>query len=241
MAEALGWPDKELGWVDLHDLADSEAGWGSVGHPSGASSAWARPTPTTPRPGSTPPSAPTSRARVWPPTSPSTTSTPARPAFVSAVERSIVHYGDITMTFLANLRRADAEGQGLTYVPRWRWRRCRWCTTTRATPAATGNRGRRRTAERAARAVYPKEGTLMSDHPYVVLTEADEPNTPLRRLSWTTSSATRRSRCSWTTRSGARRAHRGPVDRGERVLPAERGRALPAVGERAQRDAGELG
>src|SRR5262249_10223827 len=32
MAEALGWPDREIGWDDLRKLAVAADGWGSVGH-----------------------------------------------------------------------------------------------------------------------------------------------------------------------------------------------------------------
>ncbi len=33
MAEALGWPDTPIGWRQILDLANSEAGWGDFGHP----------------------------------------------------------------------------------------------------------------------------------------------------------------------------------------------------------------
>ena len=33
MAEALGWPDRPIGWLDLLALASAEDGWGSLGHP----------------------------------------------------------------------------------------------------------------------------------------------------------------------------------------------------------------
>ncbi len=33
MAEALGWPDKPIGWSQLVDLAADPQGWGKVGHP----------------------------------------------------------------------------------------------------------------------------------------------------------------------------------------------------------------
>ena len=177
MAEALGWPDKELGWVDLHDLADSEAGWGSVGHPE-----WGEF-----RMGKTNPNYSTSGLNATIGTYFAGTglasdltvediNSSRTRAFVSAVERSIVHYGDITMTFLANLRRADAEGQGLTYVSAVAVEEMSVVHYNQGNPS-----GDPATAEDAEPpnvplvAVYPKEGTLMSDHPYVVLDWADEP------------------------------------------------------------------
>ncbi len=33
MAQALGWPDKTIGWADVAELATSEAGWSDYGHP----------------------------------------------------------------------------------------------------------------------------------------------------------------------------------------------------------------
>jgi Ca-activated chloride channel family protein len=35
MAQALGWPDKALGWEDIAQLAISEEGWSAYGHPNG--------------------------------------------------------------------------------------------------------------------------------------------------------------------------------------------------------------
>ncbi|MFC7644814.1 substrate-binding domain-containing protein [Streptosporangium lutulentum] len=46
MAEALGWPDKKLGWSDLLEL--SAAPGPSTAIPSGEISVWARPIPTSP-------------------------------------------------------------------------------------------------------------------------------------------------------------------------------------------------
>ena len=33
MAEALGWPDEPIGWVDISELAISEEGWAAYGYP----------------------------------------------------------------------------------------------------------------------------------------------------------------------------------------------------------------
>ncbi|HLU95622.1 MAG TPA: substrate-binding and VWA domain-containing protein [Thermobifida alba] len=177
MAEALGWPEEDLGWADLHDLADSADGWGSVGHPE-----WGEF-----RMGKTNPNYSTSGLNATIGTYFAGTglasdltvediNSSRTRAFVSAVERSIVHYGDITMTFLANLRRADAEGQGLTYVSAVAVEEMSVVHYNQGNPT-----GDPESAEGAELpnvplvAVYPEEGTLMSDHPYVVLDWADEP------------------------------------------------------------------
>lgn len=33
MAEALGWPDKAIGWQQIHEMATNPEGWAAVGHP----------------------------------------------------------------------------------------------------------------------------------------------------------------------------------------------------------------
>ncbi len=33
MAEALGWPEAEIGWADILALAQIPEGWGAFGHP----------------------------------------------------------------------------------------------------------------------------------------------------------------------------------------------------------------
>ena len=234
MAEALGWPDKELGWVDLHDLADSEAGWGSVGHPE-----WGEF-----RMGKTNPNYSTSGLNATVGTYFAGTgmasdltvddinSSQTR-AFVSAVERSIVHYGDITMTFLANLRRADAEGQGLTYVSAVAVEEMSVVHYNQGNPS-----GDPATAEDAEPpnvplvAVSPKRPDVAT--PVVLLATADA----AARIRNLLSDEARR--CSWTTRSGGTTGHGDLVPR-KRSAPREARRASAAVGDRARRDAGELG
>ena len=48
MAEALGWPDKPIGWKTIADLAAAPEGWKALGIPNGAASSWATRTPHTP-------------------------------------------------------------------------------------------------------------------------------------------------------------------------------------------------
>jgi Ca-activated chloride channel family protein len=51
MAQALGWPDRKLGWREMLDLASDPRGWAAYDHPEWGGSSSARPTPTTRRPG----------------------------------------------------------------------------------------------------------------------------------------------------------------------------------------------
>ncbi len=111
MAEALGWPNTQIGFKDLLPLAQNPEGWAAVGHPE-----WG---PF--RLGKTNPNFSTSGlnftiaeyyAAVGK-TQGLTMEDLARPAaveFATQIESSVVHYGDITMTFLNNWFAADARG-----------------------------------------------------------------------------------------------------------------------------------
>ena len=109
MAEALGWPDTPIGWRQILDLANSEAGWGDFGHPE-----WGQF-----RLGKTNPNFSTSGlsaliAQTYAATgktqglSSEDLANPAVIQYGSEIESSVVHYGDITMTFLNNWFRATA-------------------------------------------------------------------------------------------------------------------------------------
>ncbi|MGW2197479.1 VWA domain-containing protein, partial [Streptosporangium sp. NPDC001682] len=91
--------------------------------------------------------------------------------FVRDVERSIVHYGDTTLTFLSNLQRADDAGAGLSYISAvaveeksvWDYNQ----GNPTGDPATLGKHAKPKVP---LVAIYPKEGTLYSDNPYAVLT-----------------------------------------------------------------------
>ena len=82
-----------------------------------------------------------------------------------------MHYGDTTLTFLSNLQRADDAGAGLTYISAvaveeksvWDYNQ----GNPTGDPATLGKRAKPRVP---LVAIYPKEGTLLSDNPYAVLT-----------------------------------------------------------------------
>ena len=78
---------------------------------------------------------------------------------VKDIERSIVHYGDTTLFFADQL---EAHGPGLR-VARWRWRRPRSSTSTRA---ARGHRSSSRSTRRRARST-PTTRYIVLDAPWV--------------------------------------------------------------------------
>lgn len=171
MAEALGWPAEPLGFADLLRLANDPAGWGAVGHPE-----WG---PF--RLGKTNPNFSTSGlnftiaeyyAAVGK-TSGLTIEDLARPAavdFATQIESSVVHYGDITMTFLNNWFAADARGTALTYASVVAVEEKSVIDYNRGNPDGVLQPGEEpRLPRDPLVAIYPEEGTLYSDSPFIVL------------------------------------------------------------------------
>jgi Ca-activated chloride channel family protein len=171
MAEALGYPAKPLGWADILALATSSGGWASVGHPE-----WG---PF--RLGKTNPNFSTSGlnaliAQAYAATGKSSGLSPedlARPdveAFARGVESAVVHYGDTTLTFLNNLYRADRRGTALSYASAVAVEEQSVISYNQGNPDGILDPGEQpRPPKVPLVAVYPKEGTLYSDHPFFVL------------------------------------------------------------------------
>ncbi len=86
------------------------------------------------------------------------------------MERSIVHYGDTTLTFLSNLLRADDADAAMSYISAvtveeksvWDYNR----GNPTGDPATLGQHDEPKVP---LVAIHPKEGTLLSDNPYAVL------------------------------------------------------------------------
>jgi Ca-activated chloride channel family protein len=170
MAETLGWPDAELGWSDVLALSQDPQGWGTYDKPWGAFKL-----------GKTHPGFSTSGLHATvgayfaatglsSDLSEADLAKPEVQSYVRGVENAVVHYGDTTLTFLSNLQKADAAGQGLSYVSAvtveeksvWDYNQ----GNPTGDPQTLGAAPPPRTP---LVAVYPSEGTLISDNPYVVL------------------------------------------------------------------------
>jgi Ca-activated chloride channel family protein len=180
MAEALGWPDEPLGFADLGELASDPKGWESVGHPE-----WG---PF--RLGKTNPNYSTSGlnftvAEYYAATGKTaglTTEDLARPAaveFATNIESSVVHYGDITMTFLNNWFAADARDTSLTYASAVAVEEKSVIDYNLGNPDGVLSPGEEPRVPRVPLvAIYPEEGTLFSDNPFIILdtdwVDADE-------------------------------------------------------------------
>ena len=171
MAQALGWPDAQIGWKDLAAIAKSPKGWASKDHPE-----WGRF-----KLGKTNPYFSTSGlnatiASYFAATGVSSDLTseqvadPETRAFVKQLESSVVHYGDTTLTFLENMSREAAAGQGLTYVSAVTVEEKSVLDYNLGNP--TGNPatlGQQPAPTVPLAAVYPSDGTLLSDNPWIAL------------------------------------------------------------------------
>ncbi len=171
MATALGYPETPIGYGDIIALAKDPAGWGAKGHPE-----WG---PF--KLGKTNPNFSTSAlsatiAQYYAATgktddlSLEDLSRPEVDAFARGVESAVVHYGDITMTFLNNWFRNDVRGSALTYVSAVAVEEKSVIDYNNGNPDGELSPGERPRKPRVPLvAIYPKEGTLFSDNPFIVL------------------------------------------------------------------------
>ncbi|MCW2572810.1 MAG: hypothetical protein JWO88_2868 [Frankiales bacterium] len=170
MAQLLGWPAKPIGWGDVLALAKDPKGWARYGKPYGAFKL-----------GKTNPNFSTSGlnatiAAYFAATQRSSDlslkdlSDPKVIAYVKAVESSVVHYGDTTLTFLSNLQNADDRGQGLSYVSAVTVEEKSVWDYNQGNPTGDPKTlGKHRKPHTPLVAIYPKEGTLFSDNPFLTL------------------------------------------------------------------------
>ena len=171
MAEALGWPKASLGWSDVLGLVQAKGGWASKGHPEWGAFTLGKTNPTV----STSGLAATVGALVAA-TGKSSDLTaadlkdPKVRSYVSAVEQSVVHYGDTTLTYLSNLQRADDSGGALNYLSAVAVEEKSVLDYDAGNPSGDPKTlGQHAPPKVPLVAVYPKEGTLYSDSPYVIL------------------------------------------------------------------------
>src|SRR5438132_13928217 len=171
MAEALGWPAPPIGWADILALARDPNAWASHGHPEWGAF----------KLGKTNPNFSTSAlsatiAQYYAATgkqrdlSLEDLDRPDVDAFARGVESSVVHYGDITLTFLNNWYRNDARGTALTYVSAVAVEEKSVLDHNTGNPDGILDPGEQPRKPRVPLvAIYPKEGTLFSDSPFIVL------------------------------------------------------------------------
>jgi Ca-activated chloride channel homolog len=171
MADALGYPQKPVGFKDIVALAKDPAGWSKYGHPEWGAF----------KLGKTNPNFSTSGlnftiAEYYAATGKTGDLTvedldrPDVEQFATDVESSVVHYGDITMTFLNNWFRSDARGTALTYASAVAVEEKSLIDYNSGNPDGILDPGEvPRKPKVPLVAIYPSEGTLYSDSPLIVL------------------------------------------------------------------------
>jgi Ca-activated chloride channel family protein len=172
MAETLGWPRSTLGWKDLLGAVTNQQGWKAFGHPEWGAFRLGKTDPNLSTPGLEALIGAVFAATAQ--TSELSVETLVKQQdrlrrLILGLERAPGQDADTPATFLANLQQADQAGQALNFVSAvpldeksvWDYNR--------------GNAGGLEDGTERAKpdvplvAIYPKEGTLEADHPWVVL------------------------------------------------------------------------
>lgn len=171
MAKALGWPDEPIGFADILALAKDKEGWATYGHPE-----WGEF-----RLGKTNPNFSTSGlsalvAQAYAANGKTSglsiedLQKPTTAAFAQGVESAVVHYGDITMTFMNNWFRADQRGNPFGYVSAVAVEEKTVIDYNKGDPDGVLQEGEEPRPPRVPLvAIYPEEGTVYSDNPLYVL------------------------------------------------------------------------
>jgi Ca-activated chloride channel family protein len=155
MAEALGWPTKDIGWKDIIKVSKDPRGWGSVGHPEWGTFKLGHTHPEYSNSGLL---AVLAEAFAGAGKTRGVTrddlNAKATKEYLGAIEDAVVHYGKSTGLFTDQML-----DRGPAYMSA--------CVTYENlvidSYAHPGN------APFPLVAVYPVEGTFWSDHPYAVL------------------------------------------------------------------------
>ncbi|MGZ9224269.1 MAG: VWA domain-containing protein [Anaerolineales bacterium] len=158
MAQALGWPSKALGWEDVAQLAISEEGWSEYGHPEWGPFKFGHTHPAYSNSGIVSIIAETyaglGKQRGL-------TESDLRSAelkeFMTGVESSIIHYGTSTGFFGERMfeRGPSYLSAAVLYEN---------LIVAQETKRINGQ-----SAQIPVVAIYPKEGTFWSNHPYVIV------------------------------------------------------------------------
>lgn len=169
MAEALGWPEADLGWRDVLELSQDPEGWGAFGHPEWGAFKLGKTNPNFSTSGLS-----ATIAQYYAATGTRSNLTlddirsPSVVEFVRGVEQATVHYGDTTLTFLENMLREDLAGRPMLYASAVAVEEVSIIAYNRGDPADLGLENP--TAPNVPLvAIYPEEGTLYSDNPAFVL------------------------------------------------------------------------
>lgn len=158
MAEALGWPNKQLGWSDLLALIKEPEGWGKYGHPEWGKFSWGH---TDPEISTTALS--TVLAEFYAATNKSRGLTEAdvqaesSQQFLRDLSEGIKHYGYDTVVFSENMKK-----YGISYISAFPMEEITLIDFNKSAPPTP------------LVAIYPREGTFWHDNPFIVMATATQ-------------------------------------------------------------------
>jgi Ca-activated chloride channel homolog len=158
MAEALGWPGRAIGWADIADMAISDDGWAGMGYPEWGSFKFGHTHPEFSNSGVVAVIAQAySGADKQRGLTLDDLKRPEVGEFMRAVQRSIIHYGSSTGFFAHRMfdRGPSYLSAAVLYEN---------LVVEQETRRLTGQFD-----QIPVVAIYPKEGTFWSNHPYIVL------------------------------------------------------------------------
>jgi Ca-activated chloride channel family protein len=158
MAEALGWPEKSIGWADIAALATSEEGWAAFGYPEWGSFKFGHTHPNYSNSGLV-----SVIAEAYAGADKQRGLTlddlqdPDLKEFMAEVESSIIHYGSSTGFFAERMfeRGPSYLSAAVMYE--------------NLVVAQESKRLAGQSQQLPVVAIYPKEGTFWSNHPYAIL------------------------------------------------------------------------
>lgn len=174
MAQALGWPRRTLGWGDLSTALRNPVGWAAFGHPEWGPFKLGKTDPKLSEAGlgallsagiavagrdGRPPTEEELQSKA-----------PQLGSMILEVSRSPGDETDTTSTLLANLQRADQAGKALGYVSAVPLTEKSVWDYNQGQPIDDPSLGSERPKPKVPlAAIYPKEGTLQADYPWLVL------------------------------------------------------------------------
>jgi len=157
MAEALGWPNKPIGWGDMLELINDPQGWGKFGHPEWGRFSW----------GHTDPEISTSAlstllAEFYAAVgkqknlSVADVQNPKSQQFIRDLGKGIKHYGYNTLVFSDNMQKF-----GVSYISAFPMEEITLIDFNK-----------NKSPQVPLVAIYPKEGTFWHDDPFIVMASA---------------------------------------------------------------------
>jgi Ca-activated chloride channel homolog len=172
MAKAIGWPNTTVGWRELIGVVAEQKGWKALGQPQWGAFKLGKTDPNLSTPGLEALIAAVFAATGQ--TSELSVETLVKQEdqlrqVILGLERAPGQDADTPATFLANLQQADQAGQTLDFVSAVPLDEKSVWDYNRGNASGLEDGGERAKPEVPLVAVYPKEGTLVADHPWVVL------------------------------------------------------------------------